>query len=78
MRSMFFASIAHELRTPLNTIIPMINKLKQLVKQENCLKYIDSIRCSAIFLSNIVEEALDMSRIENNKFIINNELFNIK
>ena len=68
MKSMFFASIAHELRTPLNTIQPMTEKLISVVRDEKHKFYLEAIRCSSIFLSNIIEEALDMSRIENNKF----------
>jgi signal transduction histidine kinase len=33
---------------------------------------------SAYHLSNLIEDALDMSRIENNKFEINNEEFEIR
>ena len=78
MRSTFFASIAHELRTPLNAIIPMITKLKQQIKDEGCQKYIQIIKTSSLFLKNIIEEALDMSRIENNTFQMNEELFDIR
>ena len=78
MKSMFFASIAHELRTPLNSIIPMTDRLQRLIQDERCQTYLEAIKCSSIFLSNIIEEALDMSRIENNKFTINNEWFNIR
>ena len=78
MKSMFFASIAHELRTPLNTIIPMTTKLQKLVKEPGLQKYIRIIKNSSIFLENIIEEALDMSRLENNKFQINESLFNIR
>lgn len=63
---MFFASIAHELRTPLNAIIPMTNKLSTYVTDPNALKYITIIKNSSLFLENIIEDALDMSRIENN------------
>ena len=36
------------------------------------------IRTSAIFLANIIEEALDMSRIENNQFVINESMIDIR
>ena len=78
MKSMFFASIAHELRTPLNTIQPMTEKLLSLVKEERHKTYLETIRCSSIFMSNIIEEALDMSRIENNKFEVNKEPFSVR
>ena len=75
---MFFSSIAHELRTPLNTIIPISTKLTKLIKDSKLLKYAEVIMNSSIYLSNIIEEALDMSRIENDKFIIHLEFFDIR
>ena len=75
---MFFTSIAHELRTPLNSIIPMTKRLEQITTDEKSLKLIQIIKNSSIFLSNIIEDALDLSRIENDKFKINEEFCNIK
>ena len=68
MKSMYFASIAHELRTPLNTIIPMSKKLHQINSDPKLEKYIKIINSSSMFLENIIEDALDMSRLENSKF----------
>jgi signal transduction histidine kinase len=33
---------------------------------------------SAIHLSSLIEDALDISRLENNKFQLFNEIFNIR
>lgn len=71
MKSIFFSSVAHELRTPLNSIIPIIKMI--LMAFENVLddkikKYLTIIHNSAIHLQNVIEDALDMSRLENNKF----------
>jgi signal transduction histidine kinase len=78
MKSMFFASIAHELRTPLNTIIPMSNRLKQSITDSKDKVYLNIIISSAAHLQNLIEDALDMSRIENNKFEVNLASFNIR
>ena len=81
MRAMFFSSIAHELRTPLNSIIPMIKMILSNyqssidIKVQNFLKIILN---SSLHLQNVIEDALDMSRIENNKFTIFKELFDIE
>ena len=45
------------------------------VKVKNYLKVILN---SAYHLQNVIEDALDMSRIENNKFSIFKEMFDIK
>jgi signal transduction histidine kinase len=75
---MFFSSIAHELRTPLNSIIPLsINLLKYITNDRGHL-ILKIITNSAIHLSHIIEDALDMSRIENNRFDVLNERFDIR
>jgi signal transduction histidine kinase len=77
IRSMFFSSVAHELRTPLNSIIPMSKSLKKYVNDPHGLRILDTIINGSIHLSLVIEDALDMTRIENNKFQINLDSFNI-
>ena len=40
--------------------------------------YLKIILNSALHLQNVIEDALDMSRLENNKFFIFKEMVNIK
>ena len=68
---MFFSSVAHELRTPLNSIIPILRMMLDMMKGEmspKAFKYLTIILNSALHLESVIEDALDMSRIENNKF----------
>ncbi|TNV85569.1 hypothetical protein FGO68_gene3449 [Halteria grandinella] len=82
MRSIFFSSVAHELRTPLNSIIPIIQMI--LSSQESfqlngrMKGFLEIISNSANHLQNVIEDALDMSRIENKKFSIYKELCDIR
>ena len=78
VRSMFLASVAHELRTPLNSIIPMSRILLTIVTEKKARQYIEIILHSSLHLQNVIEDALDMSRIENNKFEINSEFVDIR
>ena len=78
LRSMFFSSVAHELRTPLNSIVPISARLKEITKDPKALKFIEIIVNSSKHLLHVIEDALDMSRIENNKFELNEEDFNIR
>lgn len=78
MRSRFFSSVAHELRTPLNSILPLVSKVKLLVKDERVDTYLEIIKNSANHLANVIEDALDLTRIENNKFEINLEEADIR
>lgn len=75
---MFFSSVAHELRTPLNSIIPMSKILTSLIQDAKASRYLNIILNSAYHLQNVIEDALDMSRIENNKFEIISEFFDIR
>lgn len=76
---MFFSSVAHELRTPLNSIIPMTRMLRENLKSdEKSQKYLQIIMNSSLHLQNVIEDALDMSRIENNKFEIQNDFYDIR
>lgn len=76
---MFFSSVAHELRTPLNSIIPITRMLKSTLSSDMLAqKYLQIIINSALHLQNIVDDALDMSRIENGRFIIDSEYFDIR
>ena len=75
---MFFSSVAHELRTPLNSIIPMTRILQTLDGDLKSQKYLTIILNSSLHLQNVIEDALDMSRIENNQFEIISEFFNVR
>ena len=50
-----------------------VNELNPRVKN-----YLEIILNSAYHLQNVIEDALDMSRLENNKFQIFNELFDVR
>ena len=83
MRSKFFSSIAHELRTPLNSIIPIIMLVLQILASDNpdmakVIKYLKVVQNSSIHLEHVIEDALDISRIENGNFQINKSHFNIR
>lgn len=76
---MFFSSIAHELRTPLNSILPISKQLLEKYKDDNqAAFYLEIIINSSHHLENVIEDALDMSRIENNKFEINKHMFDLR
>ena len=81
MKSMYFSSVAHELRTPLNAIIPIIRMILTNFRQsidDRVENYLKIVLNSSLHLENVIEDALDMSRIENGKFEIINELFDIR
>ena len=71
LRSMFFSSVAHELRTPLNSMIPILRLVITLLQKDNISKPKLIELCNIALngsshLQHVVEDALDISRLENN------------
>lgn len=83
LRSSLFSSVAHELRTPLNSIIPIIKMILEFfpgnfIDEARLVQYLKIVLNSSIHLQNVIEDALDFSRLENNKFQIFKEFFDPK
>lgn len=78
-KSMFFSSISHEIRTPLNAIIGMTtiasSYLDDRERVNDCLKKIAS---SSNHLFMLINDVLDMAKIESGKLTLNNETFNLE
>ncbi len=77
-KSEFLANMSHEIRTPMNGIIGMIELLSQTEITEIQKDYIDSINISAEMLLDIINNILDLSKIEANKLEIEEYDFNLK
>lgn len=81
MRAMYFSSVSHELRTPLNSIIPIVQMILEFYRDKldpNLVKYMKIIKNSSLHLQNLIEDALDMCRIENGNFSISLSTFNVR
>jgi len=76
VKSEFLSTMSHELRTPLNSIIGFSDLLKQKMigelnqKQEH---YIDNILNSSKHLLSLINDILDLSKIESGKIEMNLE-----
>lgn len=79
-KSDFLSRMSHEIRTPLNAVIGLseLGKAQVNSKDEKTFSYFNKINNSSLYLLNIVNDILDMSAIEANKFKINNANFNIQ
>ncbi|MDR1242685.1 MAG: response regulator [Deltaproteobacteria bacterium] len=77
-KSDFLSNMSHEIRTPLNAIIGMtaIAKLSPSAeRKEYCL---DRIEDASKHLLGVINDILDMSKIEANKFVLSPEEFNFE
>ncbi|MBS7009940.1 hybrid sensor histidine kinase/response regulator [Anaerostipes sp.] len=77
-KSDFLSRMSHEIRTPLNAIIGMTTiaaaSVKDPVRIEDCLS---KIAFSSKHLLMLINDVLDMSKIESSKMVLQNEPFDI-
>ncbi|MBO0358143.1 PAS domain S-box protein [Hymenobacter sp. BT186] len=72
-KTLFLANMSHELRTPMNGIIGMIDLLHQTVNSEEQEEYVDTLRKSSDALLAILNDILDLSKIQAGKLQLNEE-----
>lgn len=73
----FFANMSHEIRTPINAILGMTYFAKTMTHDEKCLKYIEKIENASDLLLGVVNDILDFSKMQEHKFSLNPEDFNL-
>ncbi|HRN47388.1 MAG TPA: response regulator [Niabella sp.] len=74
----FLANMSHELRTPLNALIGFGNLLSETNLDEKQKEYLKIIQSGSNNLLNIVNDVLDLSKIEAGKLEFKKEPFNLE
>lgn len=78
-KSDFLSHMSHDIRTPINGIMGMTDiALKNIGNQEKILDCLNKISGSSQHLLGLINDVLDMSRIESGKTKVNHEGFDIR
>ncbi|MDD3051353.1 MAG: PhnD/SsuA/transferrin family substrate-binding protein [Candidatus Cloacimonetes bacterium] len=78
IKSEFLANMSHEIRTPMNTILGFSEIMLQETKSETYQEYLKSIISSGNILLSLINDILDVSKIEAGRLNIHYEPFNLK
>ncbi len=77
-KNKFLANTSHELRTPLSTIMGFSTILQRSSLSQTQLQYLDVIKSSGEHLRNLIDDILDISRIEMGRLKIQTNRFDFK
>ncbi len=77
LKTMFLANMSHEIRTPLNSIIGFANLLKEKISGNEPEKYVRIICDSSKQLLHLIDDILDVSRLDAGEIQINLSAVNI-
>ena len=75
----FFSNMSHDMRTPLNAITSLSElALTNIGEQERVADYLEKIRISSRQLLDLVNDILDVSRMEQGKIALDYQEFNLR
>lgn len=77
-KATFLANMSHEIRTPMNAIVGMIELLQHEQPNDTQKRYLSTLRNSSDVLLRIIDDILDVSKIEAGKLSLKREPFRIR
>ncbi|HEY5409694.1 MAG TPA: ATP-binding protein, partial [Caulobacteraceae bacterium] len=76
-KSEFLANMSHEIRTPLNGVVGLVDVLSRTDLNGHQREIVDIIRSSGVTLERLLNEVLDLARIESGCMEVRNETFDL-
>ncbi|MBP5282757.1 MAG: DegV family EDD domain-containing protein [Lachnospiraceae bacterium] len=73
----FFSSMSHEIRTPINTIIGLNEMILREDISEEVAEDANNVRSASKILLHLINDILDMSKIESGKMMLTPEIYNM-
>ncbi len=77
LKTQFVSTISHELRTPLYGVVGITNMLLDEHKELAGSPHLDSLKFSARYLLSLVNDILHINKIEENRIVLENLIFNV-
>ncbi|MCR4633574.1 MAG: response regulator [Erysipelotrichaceae bacterium] len=75
-KEVFLSNMSHDIRTPMNAIIGMTGLARKNIDEKNkLLDSLNKIDTASSHLLSLINEVLDMSRIDSGKLVLSDELF---
>ena len=74
-KSEFLSRMSHDIRTPMNAIIGLTHLAQEEDDMEQVRRYLHDIDTSSDFLLGLINDILDMSKIENGDLTLNADAF---
>lgn len=71
LKSNFLANMSHEIRTPMNGILGFVQLLKGEESEEKRDRYIDIVYHNGMMLVNLIDDIIDISKIDAGQLAIN-------
>ena len=77
LKTQFVSTISHELRTPLYGVVGIADLLLEEHKELSKSPHLNSLKFSARYLLSLVNDILQINKIEKNKIVLDKMIFNL-